>query len=629
MALPVWTSTKNKADRDSENSFIESYKDLTRIATQKMDELDPSSLDMRATFGAETQLSLPKSWIERNVPKALSIAESGLDLSLRHIMVTYQDGILKMQTVTRDKTISFKTNLEMDPEYLEGRSNSFKMAISCEQLRAMYDFLSKTFGLGRCDIGAKIGTQGMCESLLICCYSPEADDNQNTERPPRDVINPNADEQETAAEQNTKAALFKLSRSVGEMPLLNLDKNSLSYIQKYSATVRPTLRWAFSNKREYIELIAKSGILEIQFQDEKSQASVRASLGAPLTISGDSFDDMHPIASVNGNHISDIFSFIKDPINFVFGFVEGSDGPEPTPIFLENDEIEAAIAQSYSEGTWTEVKRYITHRKGKVVDSTEKEATERALKQNKAKLEIPDSGVPEGATPIVTAKPKRRRSTARRKDPTSVAEVLAPEAAQEPKVVIGKADEVSRSDSMNTVTPGDLEHRMIKMEDTLSTILELLVGGRASSKSRIEATSEVSDALKRPVVRRRTNAFVYDTDAIGDFLLQRPGKEITMHLIKESLPQLKTNNVYHVFHRLETERVVSRTRKGVYQVPEDIESKFREYRNRFFKKDLTVAPAVLTDEQKAAIAEKNKIEKADALASARAEDNTDPPEDGR
>ena len=525
--IPVWTSTQNPIDRESEDGYIEAHEnELIRIENAELTKLDPENLDLQKSLNVKSLVRLPATWIDRSVPKVLEIAESGLDLSLKHVRIALEGSLLKLYAVANDRAFCSKTDVELScpPD----KNTEFGIVVSAEHLRIIHGFISKAFGSGVCEIGVKAPADN-CESMLLVCYSKAVDDSHDA----------NFSKQPETAK--LKAAMFKLERSVGHLPLEMFDKPKMS--DTFQAAVTPNLRWIFAQKTPYIEFRSNNGMLEAQY--ESSGKTVRSPLGAKI-VSNVSISDMHGVtlASVDGKYISDIFAFCKEPLTITFGVIERSESRVASPIYLDSNELSAVIAQSYKIDL-PEDAVYVTRKKGKVEETSEKEATERAIKQNKKAIE------PTGEVAAPTG------------------EIAAPT----PEIVVDEAllNELSDCERMAEASKAPSQDVLSEILVTLKEILHTL-------------QTAVQPKSKAIIPSKNLNGGeLYDLDVIINWLSQRIGEEISLAIARESLGTIKYATISAAINKLGKYDILDNVRRGVYKVPEDFLERCKKLPRRYPK----------------------------------------------
>ena len=596
MAIPVWTSTKNIEDKESEDAFIEGNSELTRISNEALNGLDPSKLNLKKSFGAHVQVQLTKDWIEKLVPKALDWSQASLDLSLRHIQLALTGTTLSVSSVSRDRIITLKTDVEMTDSGQSEELRDFAICISTEQMTAVVKFLEKGFGFGNCDVGVKINDSGACDYLLLCCYglAPAMEHSDTLPMKRDEEGNPI-----TEAPQSLKAALFKVQRSIGSLPIPTQYPN---WEIKYKAALKPALRWVFSNKQEYVELIANGGVLRAKFHDEADRV-VEANLGSQVVCNIPLPEDDTPIAYIKGAYFRDIFSYIKSPVSLTFGFDKVNDKYSPTPIYIESNEICATIAQVYPEEALGKVEAYITHKKGKVVDTEKEEAEKRAAKQNKgaeAIIEFDEAPAPASTPKVeVTAPitPEPQTIVEQETAPeTSVDELVIPEVSIDSE----STEELIKSISMSQEQlqqASDLdstpEHILAAVTNIISGLSMLVKQQKntlrdtmsmLSQITRVFGTDEEKVAVKKEVDAQKdpeTKQYVYDIDAIANYFMERSGKEVHITAVRDTLPHLKMSTVNTTILKLVDETVIERVKKGIYRAPVDVAARYEVFRAKY------------------------------------------------
>ena len=526
--VPIWTSTRNSIDKDSEDGYIETYSnDLVRIENEHLAALNPESMDLQKSFDVKVLVRVPSSWMEKTVPKLLDIAESGLDLSMKHIRLEVSGTTLKMYAVTSDRAFYTKTDIEMNQS--PGSVQDFGVVVSVEQLRTVHGFLSKTFGSGACELGVSKPSDN-CDALLIVCYNKISDNE----------VEPNSPRTATPG-QKVKAAMFKLERSSGEFPLGIFEQPE--FAAKFTASVVPALRWVFGQKNKYVELRSNNGVLEAQY--ENGERSVRTSLGAKI-VTSESLSELDglTLASVDGTYMLDIFNYVKaSPIQLTFGTITKSGKEKPSFLYAESPEMGAVIAQSYRQDL-PEGVTYITRKKGKLEETTEKEATDRAMKQNKKGNE---------AAPIVAEIPTTPAPE------EQLREIVIPQ-----PMLDNLKDCEEMAKTQIEALPDDL---LRDIAQSLRTIIKILSGGTA-----VPAPAVVAPPVKTAPALTPPDPVPMDLDAILAWMAQRIGEEFAVSVIKGTLPNIKDNTISAAISKLGRIGVLIPVRRGLYKIPED----FRE-----------------------------------------------------
>ena len=546
--VPVWTSTKDPTDKASEDGYIAAHSsELVRIATPALDLLIPENLNVRESFNVTALVRVEQPWVEKLLPKILDIADSGLDTALKHVRIALEGNTLKMFALTNDRACCIKSDIELNQE--STGVLDFGIFVSVDSLRAVHEFVSKTFGYGVCEIGVKIASSN-CESIMIVCYNKQ--------------LSNGVDSAAGAPSSPIKAAMFKLTRSVGELPL-DLFTARPQFIEKFSAAVTPTLRWIFAQRSQYVELISDNGNLCAQYETEGR--ATRASLGAKIETTTTLADmDAIPLASVNGKYMLDVFNFIKSPVRVTFGVVESPEGAKvPSLLYLDSAEMSAALAQAYRKEISGET-TYITRRYGKTVEATKEEATARAQKQNRKANEQP-------ATTIVEPAPEAR--------PVTVADV-AEQASEHPPAM----REVTVDKELLDGLPAEEEQVLLRalavrerrakktpMEDIAESLRELCSLYRhVNNIPQENPAPELRPPMALiPVTTRPKGVRTppYDSDCILKELADRAGEEITLPVLKEILIHINEYTINTVVSRLGRMGILTHIKRGVYSIPAD------------------------------------------------------------
>lgn len=618
MALPIWTSTKNSEDRETENGFFtENSNTIIRIEAKKLDSIPASEFSLSKIFeGIISEVRLPEIWVSKHLPKMVEIAETSLDLKLRNVMLEFKGNVFSSYVMGTDRVIRAKIDLAIDQDTADAPAAPFKIIVAADMLSALNKFISKAFGFGPCIIAAKGGSPDNCESILVSVISKEEDvpEVHMESKLPRDEF-----ESKTSQEDSFgKACLAKIPRSIGELPF-NLINIPEEMHQKYSATIKPTLRWAFSNKQNYVELVSNAGVLEVQFKTEEGN-NARASLGARIDTESELPPNPSiPLACVDGKYLYDIFSFAKETLKLTFGIIDTGGELTPSMLYLESEDVDAAVTQCYSKEDFKNKPTiYVTRIKGKIVESSQEVATERALRQNKA------AGQAKAADtkPDKMADPFDETSSDTEVDEIGTspehADVVHKEntgkfspvhASEEASVVfVDQNEESALIESANTcsgeasvgvelgtvASDGEESSELDKIgcsdktlaakdkepvELTLNKIASLLVDAQKNmlalasdlDKISLKVASVMGTMTGQKI--SQSPAVVYDIDIIIKFLSQYEGSEVKMSQIRENLAHIRESSVYGAINKLEKLGLLERVKKGVYKVPESLEEK--------------------------------------------------------
>jgi len=624
MVLPIWTSTKNAEDIETENDFIDSNKGLLkRIEVAQLNDAKVDEFSLSETFdGVFSEIKVPKIWIEKHVPRLVEIANSSLDLRLKNIMLDFNGHIFSTYVMTTDRVMRAKIDLTIDQDTAAKEAVPFKIIVSAESLMALHMFISKAFDCGPCSIGAKGSADAeMCESVLVNAYGKELNNAHPVAKAPHD------DMEKPAEEAYTKMALVKLPRSIGLLPF-NAVNPPAEMHQMYSATIKPTLRWAFSNKQDYIELVSNGGILEVQFKNSDDKSTARASLGARIDTESN-LPDSHAtaLACLDAKHIHDIFNFSKEPIKLTFGVVEEGGELLPSMLYLQSPEIDAAITQRYSkEDFQNNPTIYVTRIKGKIVESSPEVATERALKQNKgatakgaiiktAQMEDPfdmgasvvtevqaqpvstqddisdDAGIPpakpseEASVVFVDQAELRELTTSLQPNPgegidkTESIDVTPDCGISGPNDDAKEGGEAA-TNGIEAAAPNDKPLTDDQESSVNSALTKLSVAANSvrramleMSKALLDIEHNVSALLKiKGGFAGSPKKAVYDLDIIIEYLAQYEAAEVKTTQLRENLGHIKDTTIYASLNKLEGRGLLKRIKKGTYLVPE----KFKE-----------------------------------------------------
>lgn len=546
MKLSVWTSTpSDSVDYESEEGFFESGGDtFARVVSDKLDAVDMDSDSAMKMFKVIATLQVPSVWLEKYLPFLLKISETSMDIRLRHVHIEYKDGILYTSAITPSRAIRMKNDISIDAETGEVDIPNFSVIVSTEQAAAMLKFVSKAFGAEKVEIGIKEpSSDGMLDNILVK-FRGSVLKGEDKKVP--------------------KHALIRLDRSTGELPMDIFEQQPM--LQKFSAKILPTLRWAFSNKKDYIEFIPdESRVLGVQFQDDKTDSSVvRASLGAPLSV--------HPpeskvtpgsvLACADGKYLADIFNFVKSQLTMEFGYVDGDPDPKPSFMYLYSEETDYVLGQSHEQISPADVDiRYVTHKKNKVVEATQEEATERALKQNKSKLEDLEQ-------------------------PDPVIDVSANELQMLER-------EVSIAKKSSTV---GLEKIVVMLEETLTALKRYLDATQVQVMSSPLPTQESKSPPKKEATEKSKpaatpvdtppfpedvdpeNLETFSIDVLANFLEQFSGLEVDMKIIKESLDHLSYSTLSGCVFRLKNCNVIGKMKRGTYFIPVNFRERYEHYK---------------------------------------------------
>jgi uncharacterized membrane protein len=329
-------------------------------------------------------------------------------------------------------------------------------------------------------------------------------------------------------------------------------------------------------------------------------------------------DEEIPLARVKGEYFKEILNFAKEPISMHFGFGKGSDQLYPTAIYMDSVELSAVIAQMYETEKLGEVTNYITHKKGKVVEATKKEATERALKQNKegnkmlefdldmsGKEEVESVEVP--PTPsIVVDKDEMDSMEEMQRSIRSTEEVISSLEAETPIApkhlfenreieAISGADEVLKSLEADADDPLTADLLLVTRQlADMRQLTEVLLRNYEELKGNLMVL--IHKRLRKPVENVPLDLhlppplpdsidpgkhFIYDVDAVADFFVQRAGKETSTLMLKEHFSHMKEASMHSAINRLEKHGVISRIKRGCYYSPPDVATRFESIKDSF------------------------------------------------
>jgi len=563
MPLPVWTSTKDKFDKGSEDAYLNTQQTFARLAESRLDSVSADALDLKGLFKASTSLKVGPEFVTKVMPEALKVCESGLDLELRHVLLEYTGEHLKVYAGSSSKLMVFKVNVDMDEA--EG-DEPFRIALSVEHMRDMLHFLTKVFGTGVCRLGAKVNNYGTPEALLISCYSQISEDNPSS-----------------------KVALFKMPRHIGDSPLplmISGDDLIANAPVRYTATVMPAIRWIFSNKVGYIEFVHTNGILEAQFKNADG-TSVRASLGAMIQTNADLPDPTSPLAALNDADMLPVFTMAGNhPIQIDIWFVETEDGDiDADKIRLSSKNFTAYIAQSYKVGI-PAAKAYIAKVKGKIATSTAVDATEAAMKRNKigkadraqamaafksGEVAPPaDDDVIHAAITAVEVEAEWVNTeesviTMTQPSPEEVIEIVAPEPAateiaeivKNTEAVLPRVDVFKKADSSE-----DVNDKILKCLNSIDERLSIL-------ESKI-LTRHAPTKVNRAGIGTAEHELL-------TYLRQCPGEYVRTDIIKQICVGVGTSTMHLTLHKFTKSNVLIRVTRGRYFVPADIEERVPNY----------------------------------------------------
>lgn len=561
MPLPVWTSTKDKFDKGSEDAYLSTQQTFARLAESRLDSVSADALDLKGLFKASTSLKVGPEFVNKILPEALKVCESGLDLELRHVLLEYTGEHLKVYSGSSSKLMVFKVEVDMDEA--EG-DDPFRIALSVEHLRDMLHFLTKVFGTGVCRLGAKVNNYGTPEALLVSCYSPISEENPSS-----------------------KVALFKIPRHIGESPLpllISPEETIANAPVRYTATVMPAVKWIFSNKVGYIEFVHTNGILEAQFKNTDG-TSVRASLGAMIQTNADLPPTNSPLAAINDIDMLPVFSLAgSHPIQLDIWFVETEDGDiDADKIRLSSKNFTAYVAQSYKVGI-PEAKAYISKIKGKIATASAVASTEAALKRNKlgkadraqamaafksgevappAEDDVIHSAITSvevEAEWINTEGANQNISLSAQDDDV---EMLIPDYVCKAAEVVAPAVTLDKSDVFVASPPP---------EDVNVKILKCL----ASIDERLSILESKILTRHAPTKVNRAGIGTAEHELLT-YLRQCPGEYVRTDIIKQICAGVGVSTMHLTLHKFTKSNVLIRVTRGRYFVPADIEERVPNY----------------------------------------------------
>ena len=554
MPVVVWTSTANAVDRDSENGFMSRYKDLMvrKDGTKGLNELKPEELSLKK-LGLPARASVEMSWLE-SLQKAFSVCDKAIDLSLRHVYIGYENGAVTTAAHGGEFAYAGRDDGDSDTE------SPFHICLNADELKCVCDFVSG-FDPMTVSFGGKPGPDGMCDELVILVVGKEMEDSEH----------------KVSSSPPLKCALFKMVRSIGELaggkefiaelrPDISL-LTALGLDVCYHATMVPAVRWIFAERKDYIEFVSNGGILEARYATQEG-ATARASFGAKIGVEGQtSIPDLSTVlARVDGAIMKKVFESNKHPMKLSFGF---DDKGEPSPIKIVGDRSVYLIGQCYDENI-PESERYVTRKKGKVVETSEDEALERALKQNKKgneahELVTPTSAPAPSEATVMEKIPEQAavevetiRQLEKTSDPTGYQELF--------QVLTRLAVAVEANGEMLTKIHGGL-FVTAKAPGKTGAIPQ------KPMKRKVDPTSPVPDGYDPE------QQDLYETDAVLRFLAERKGQELKLKFIKASLDTLTKALVYKTVYKLDRHKVISRIARGTFFVPEDYDDRLKEYLN--------------------------------------------------
>lgn len=554
MTIPVWTSTKNSLDVEDENAYLESQNILSRISSSKLDTLSGELLDFKSEkFKAQMQFNVPTIFLFKILTDALKVCEAGLDLELRHLLLSLEGETLKVYAGSKEKLHIYKLDISTDDEMFEGSPIDFKIGMVCEDVRAVLHFLNKCFlsttsstpkNSGRCSIGVKLNSNGECENILLACYSYEA-------------------ESLSITEDTMKTALFKIPRSIGESPLPML-KTPHPEKNYYKTKLKPAIRWAFPKGCDYVEFVNTKGLLEIRYATE--DVSARASLGGYIETDMSLPDSSTAMGASSGANLFTVLDYIKTEVTIIIGYSENEEGKlcaEPT--IIDSDELTAYISQSHPI-ILSDNEVYITKRKNEIIETTMEEATADALKKNKVKKKeataIVQAMVNDDVEDVSEAMIQRSKEAEKLNIPK-------PEKKKTETVVSNVENRAEIEGPNSTIKRLEaVESSVLEIKDMIAQLVET-IGGTAS---------DPVSTLKQTPIPRHKNTFSYATDDVASYIIQCKGDVVSSAILRNVFPAVKPTTIYHILHRFDESGVIKRVKRGKYVVPDDVSERYIAYK---------------------------------------------------
>jgi len=561
---PVWTSTKNVTDIVSEDQFLSAQNVFKRTESNaKMQRLDPADLDLKANFGANTCISLPSTFISKVFDAALDICDEGMDYELKHLLVRVTTDEVQVFAGTSSKLYVLKEPI--DKSMNQNTPSPFEVCLDSSHVRIVSEFVSKAFGEGRCEIGAKLEDGNAAVCLLVACYAPEFEGGIGTDNPDKAM---------------TKAAVFRLPRAVGDSPLafMGAEQSEIDAAAlRYTAMLSPRIKGLFVKQTEYVEMSHTNGLLEMCFPTSpEDNKPVRASLGCPLHSTGDLPTPGSPFVALGAKDFYNVMKYAKSPVTIDVWFNEDENG-EVTPgnkIRLTNELFTVFLAQSYIVGI-LDASRYVTKKKGKVVISTQEEAVEKALKDNKVskeqRTEIMKSfkdgesidSVDEAPVDSDVGSPLEEALA--EMEVATRANTVDPSKVWPPEKDDSDEDEDEEDSSGVDLDSVDDRGLLLMILDKLETIVAQT--GPKSKPKKFDLDIEARNTCKN------------STHDLLEYLRQIPHSSVKTAVLRQSLSSIRHTALHLALGRLHKANVMERLQKGFYYIPADIQERVLKYRN--------------------------------------------------
>ena len=625
----LWTSTKSRADIDSEDGLLVKTPTLKRPdkPIKGLDTLDIENADFIELFAQRIHLRFEGMTMLNAMAKIVEVAQEGNDCSLRFLEFHF-DGKNTLSISGGSPTVIYKINMTADDIKTGAGIESFEfvMNMPLEEAKDIVNFLTKEFNICSCEIctGNPQNDEGMLDKCLLIFRSKEPNNSSMTE--------------------NTEEFIHRLvllrcfNRNMDRLPFCNNmipDSDIEEFPVIYSSDMPVKLKTLIDAKGDYIELAQMNGTMLIKSKDPVTNLTLERFLGCPLTSNGSLPENKQSFAAIPSKDLYRALSYKQpDPLKMQIWFTESGDELQSDCVKLANKNIEVYIGQCYRMPMPKDTS-FLVKKKGKFVQGTAEESLASALAKNGVRKkdqekrldevlgetdtggteEVPQSSIDEAFAALDRARARIMDDSIKLKPGEQVSTALILEKMND---LITRIDELNKKynevlDQVNFLTSRvDKTAAIISTMNDMATdrLMSLKMGENEESRE-MESASERRRRLKREAVIRNATGCEPTKEAldmsmfparhlggipiaqqVDNYVRHCGDSVVSISMMLANMPEVTQNNMAKRLSIYKTHNLAVRVNKGEYYFPSDIETRMAEWEK---DKDQIMEPIVPPD----------------------------------